>query len=134
MLKKIFTTIFLTLCLFTTTSMITHAYQIDPSYRPENSPFDLKDEIKAQGAAGATILILQIVAGALLYFATPGATIMIAWAGFTMVTSGTEQEKLDQSKKHLTWSLIGLGLVILSYTIIRIVISIILSSAGAVSK
>lgn len=135
MLKKIIITISLLVSIsLTSNPLYVNAYQIDPSYRPSNAPFDLSDEIKEQKAEGATILILQIIAGALLYFATPIATIMIAWAAFTMVTSGTEQEKLEQSKKHLTWAILGLVLILLSYSLVRIVISLALKSAGAISE
>lgn len=133
-MKKLIFIITATAILLFTLNLVTEAYQIDGSYRPINSPFDLKEEIKEQGAAGATILILQIIAGALLYFATPIATIMVAWSAFSMVTSGTEQEKLDQAKKHLTWSILGLITIILSYSIVRIVLTLVIGSASAASE
>lgn len=133
-MKKLILILTLSLFFLYGVELVTQAYQIDPSYRPINSPFDLKNEIKEQGASGATVLILQIIAGALLYFATPLATIMVAWAAFSMVMGGTEQEKLDQSKKHLTWTILGLILIILSYSAVRIVISIVVGSAEAVSE
>lgn len=130
MIKKILTTVLLTMSLLIAGTAAVHAYQIDPSYRPSNEPFALDKEIKAQGATGATIVVLQIVAGALLYFAAPIGIIMIAWAGGSMVIFGAEQEKLDAAKKHLTWSIVGLVVIILSYSIVRIIISTIIKTAS----
>lgn len=108
------------------------AYQINPSYRPQNAPFSLEEELSGkggtQGAQGATIIILQIIAGALLYFAAPIAVIVIIMSGFNMAVYGAEQEKLEQAKKQLTWAVIGLFCVILSYSIARIILEFILRS------
>lgn len=102
------------------------AYQIDPSYRPQNAPFSLKEEITQQGAQSATIIILQVIAGALLYFAAPIAVIVIIMGGFNMAVYGAEQEKLEQGKKQLTWAILGLLCVILSYSIVRIILTFVL--------
>ena len=130
MIKKILTTVLLTMSLLIAGTAAVHAYQIDPSYRPSNEPFALDKEIKNQGATGATIVVLQIIAGALLYFAAPIGIIMITWAGGSMVIFGAEQEKLDAAKKHLTWSIVGLVVIILSYSIVRIIISTIIKTAS----
>lgn len=130
MIKKILTTILLTMSLLIAGAAAVHAYQIDPSYRPSNEPFALDKEIKAQGASGATIIVLQIISGALLYFAAPIGIIMIVWAGGSMVVFGAEQEKLDAAKKHLTWSIIGLVVIILSYSLVKIIITAIVKAAS----
>ncbi len=130
MLKKTLLTLSLLIAIFMATSAIASAYQIDPTLRPTNEGFALKDEIKSQGAAGAAILVLQIIAGGMLYFAGPIAVIMIAFSAFTMVMSGTESEKLEQAKKHLTWSIIGLIAIIFSYSLVRIIIVFINQAAG----
>jgi len=128
MKKLIFTISFLTLTIIAglQTLQTASAYQIDPSYRPQNAPFSLKEEITQQGAQSATIIILQIIAGALLYFAAPIAVIVIAMGGFNIVIYGAEQEKLEQGKKQLTWAIIGLFCVILSYSIVRIILEFVL--------
>jgi hypothetical protein len=131
MIKKILTTIFLTTSLLIASTTVVHAvYQIDPSFRPANEPFALDKEIKEQGASGATVVILNIIAGALLYFAVPVGVIMIVWAGSSMVINGAEQEKLDAAKKHLTWSVIGLVVIILSYSLVKIIITMIVRAAS----
>lgn len=133
MFKKILTSIALITLLLIAGTVAVHAYQIDPSYRPSNAPFALEKSIKEQGASGSTIIILQIIAGALLYFAVPVGVIMIAWAGGSMVIFGAEQEKLDAAKKHLTWSIIGLVVIILSYSLVKIIITAIVKAASLAS-
>ncbi len=107
-----------------------YAYQIDPSYRPSNEPFALNNEINQGGPSVATITVLQIIAGALLYFAIPIAIIAIVFSGSSMVMFGAEQEKLDSAKKQLIWSCVGLALIILSYSVVRIIIGSILGIAS----
>lgn len=108
-----------------------HAYTINQDLKPINEPFDIGSQIEGEGkdAASGTILILNILAGALLYFAAPIAIILIAFAGVDLIMGGADSEKVTQAKKNLTWTLIGLGLIILSYSIVRILIEWI-SGAG----
>lgn len=130
MLKKILISLGLSLTLLNTGFMFASAYQIDPSYRPSNEPFALEYEIKDRGASGAAVIVLQLIAGALLYFAAPIGVIMIVWSGSNMVIGGTEQEKLEAAKKHLKWSIIGLVAIILSYAAVRIIINFVLQAAS----
>lgn len=133
MIKKILTSIILTTLLLIAGTAVVHAYQIDQSYRPSNEPFALDTQIQRQGASGATIVVLNIIAGALLFFAAPIGVIMIAWSGGSMVIFGGEQEKLDAAKKHLTWSIIGLVVIILSYSLVKIIITAIVRAASLAS-
>lgn len=108
------------------------AYTIDSTYRPSNTPFALEENTKEKGEKGAensTVIILQIIAGALLYFAAPIAIILIGFNAFNMVIFGAESEKLEQSKKGLTWAAIGLLVIILSYSITRAIIGLVIKTA-----
>ncbi len=105
------------------------AYQIPDEYRPENLGYG-EEYFKQTQSATATVIILQTIAGALLYFAAPLAVILIGFAAFNMVMGGADSEKIEQSKKHLTWLVIGLLLIILSYSIVRIVITFVSQSAN----
>lgn len=126
-MQKILATIGLTIALLGMTAPLTcAAYQVDPSFRPDNSPFGLEDELgsdKKEGAINATNIVLQIIAGGLLYFAAPMAIIMIGLGAFNMVMYGSESEKVEEAKKHLTWSIVGLFVIILSYAIVKILIT-----------
>ncbi len=106
------------------------AYSVSDAYRPANSPFSL--DYDKNTPAGNTIIILQILSGALLYFATPIAIIMVAISGFKIVVGGAESEKMEEGKKSLTWALIGLVAIILSYSVVRFALSFIIRSAEAV--
>lgn len=130
MLKKILISLILSLSVLNTGSMLASAYQIDPSYRPGGEPFALESEIKERGASGATVILLQVIGSALLYFAAPLAVIMIVWSGSNMVMNGTEQEKVEGAKKHLQWSIIGLVAIILSYSAVKVLITFLLRAAS----
>lgn len=108
---------------------VAQAYQIPDEYRPENLFFGEKEldynkdlPGQTQGST-ATVIILQTIAGALLYFAAPLGVILIGFSAFNMVMGGADSEKLEQAKKHLTWTIIGLFVIILSYSLVRIVIT-----------
>jgi hypothetical protein len=142
MIKKLLITFSLFLTLFASNSMlVAQAYEIDPSFRPRNAPLALDKELDTKNIdnkeerekvpVNATILVLQILSGAMLYFAAPLAVIFLALAGLNMVVNSSEPEKLDESKKNITWTIAGLLLIILSYSVVRIVLTIVISSASA---
>lgn len=82
------------------------------------------------GAAYAMVVVLQTIAGGLLYFAAPVAIILIAFSGGSMVLGSHETEKIDQAKKSLTWSIIGLVTIMFSYALVRIIIALVISAAS----
>jgi uncharacterized membrane protein YjgN (DUF898 family) len=127
--KKIFITICSILFLIFSMNFAAQAYQIPEEYRPENLGYG-EEYFRQTESATATVIILQTIAGALLYFAAPLAVILIGFAAFNMVMGGADSEKIEQSKKHLTWLVIGLLLIILSYSIVRIVITFVSQSAN----
>lgn len=102
--------------------------------RPENEPFALTSEefSGGDGASGA-IIVLQIIAGGLLYFAAPVATVFIVMAGIQMTLGGAESEKLEQAKKHLTWSALGLLLIIFSYSAVRALLTFVFQAGTPVT-
>jgi hypothetical protein len=131
MKKRIFLTILLSLSLTLLLSKLGFAYKIDESYMPANTPYsNVGFEISWAGAGWTLVVILQIFAGALLYFAAPIATALIAINAFNMVTGGAESEKLEQAKKGLTWTIIGLLVIILSYSIVKIILTIVIAAGS----
>jgi len=131
-LKKslIIITVFLTALIFRYSCF---SYYVIPSeLAPSNTPFRYSF-VQGQYAnlpayEGATA-ILFILADALLYFAAPIAIMMLVFAGFIFITGGASSEKQESAKKHLQWTLLGLLAIILSYSIVRIAIFMIISSA-----
>jgi hypothetical protein len=47
------------------------------------------------------------------------ALFFIIWAGAKMVTSGGDQKRVEGARKTLTWAIIGLVLILLSFFIIN---------------
>ncbi len=115
--------------LFMLFTQVAGADGIPNMYRPINEPFNIAYDKEG----GAAILILQIIAGGLLYFAAPIAIIMIGIAGWQLVTGGAESEKIEQGKKHLFWSIAGLLVIILSFSIVKFLITFSIKSASVPS-
>ncbi|MFA5820614.1 MAG: pilin [Candidatus Gracilibacteria bacterium] len=128
MLKRIITIGLLAITLSLFTAQITSAYAIPNAYAPENTPFAPKELDFNSGINKAPSfylnLILQIIAGGLLYVVAPFTVIMIALAAFNMVMGGDDPEKVGNAKKALMWAVLGLILVILSYSLVKNIISI----------
>jgi len=51
------------------------------------------------------------------------AVLIILWGGFTWMTAGGDEGKVDEAKKIITAGVIGLIIVILSYAIARFVVT-----------
>jgi len=130
-MKKLIIKIILAVLLSLILVPLAHAYSIDSSFAPENSPFTRIPE--ATDAKTRTTWILQMISGALLFFAAPIAVIMIAINGFTLIVQGAESDKLDESKKNLTWSIGGLIIIILSWSAVKAIITITFKAADATS-
>ena len=107
--------------------MKTYAVQLEDSYKPKNIP-----GYNSSGETGVaqTNIVLHTIQGSLLYFAIPVTILAIIVAGLKMVVYGDESEEIDKAKDTLKWSVIGLFVIILSYSIIKIVITISLKAAN----
>ncbi len=114
-------------------TMPSFAYTIPEDLRPINEPLDLSKDLgnTTAGTTSGTIILLQILAGGLLYFAAPIAIIIIVMTGSNMAMLGAEPEKIEEAKRSLTWSVLGLLIIIFSYSLVRIIIKIALQSAAS---
>ena len=124
MIKKIITIGLLAITLSLFTAQITNAYVIPKEYAPDNTPFS-PDQIDFESGlkpSDYTVIILQIIAGGLLYVVAPFTVIMIGLSAFTMVMGGDDPEKVGNAKKSLMWAVLGLILVMLSYSLVKIII------------
>ncbi len=66
--------------------------------------------------------LVQNIINFLIYkLATPIAVLIIGYAGFEMVTSGGDQKKYEAGKKILTNILIGYGIMLSAFLIIKLV-------------
>lgn len=62
--------------------------------------------------------MLQNVINAALVLSAVVAVFLIIYSGFQYVTSSGDKEKVDAARKRLTYAIIGLVFIIMSYTII----------------
>jgi len=125
-MKKKLAAIFLTIiATIMAAQVVTAAYSMPEEFKPDNLPFDISNGTTDSVDSGETqiIRVLQVISGALLYFAAPLAVLSIGMTAFNMSMGSGNAEKIEASKKQLTWAILGLVLVILSYTIVKIVIS-----------
>ena len=98
------------------------AYEIPDQYAPDNIPLSDLEYGFGHGGESGLIQDFQILAGALLYLAAPLAVIAIGMTAFNMVINSGSSEKVETAKKQLTWAVLGLVLIILSYATIKFVI------------
>lgn len=66
----------------------------------------------------------QIIKNALSIFITAGVAIsliFVVWAGVRWITSGGDKQKLASARAQLTWAIIGLIIIFLSFFIINLI-------------
>jgi len=98
------------------------AVQLPEEYRPQyavNIPVATYENPAQTGN-----IILQLIAGSLIYVAGPLAVLMIAIGGFRYVIAHGEQSQIEEAKKNIVWAIIGLLVIIVSYAIVSNVITI----------
>jgi uncharacterized membrane protein len=71
--------------------------------------------------------IIKVIAG----LAGLTATGFLVAGGFTYITSSGNPEQLDKAKRTITWSLIGLAIVIAAFVISNIVTTLATQSFGS---
>lgn len=104
---------------------------LNPDMKPANSPGIVfgAGQLTKPGAEGAFgNYVLQMLAGGLITLAAPVAIIIIAISGLIAVISHGNQGLMDKAKKALTYSIIGLVIIIFSWVVVRGVISLVIST------
>jgi len=133
-MKKIIKNLVLLTLLAIGVSIITNvalAYGIPQELRPINEPLNPKNYLANKDSAAGTNTLLQIIAGSLLYFAAPIAVIFIVISAITMIAGGDDTEKVTKAKTSLTWTIIGLLVIILSYSIVRSIIGLTIKASSS---
>ncbi len=92
--------------------------------KPEYLPGYVATLPKTAEGSDAGNVILQLIAGSLIYVTGPVAVLMIAIGGFRYVISHGETTQMEAAKKTILWAIIGLLVIIVSYSIVRNVIDI----------
>ncbi len=136
MIKKILTSLILSIMLAVT---VQAAIGIPGDLMPKNVPLQglnktITEQVAAGGQDGAVTganIVLQYIANLLLFFAAPLAVLFLARAGADYAFAMGEDSKLESAKRELTWSLVGLVLVMFAYVIIRVAIQPLLGLQSA---
>lgn len=102
---------------------------INPDLRPTNAVYmpvskTGTSETAMSSAANVANTILQLIAGSLIYAAGPLAVLMIAVGGFRYVISHGDQTQMEAAKKNITWAIIGLFVIMVSWIIVSSIIRI----------
>lgn len=66
-------------------------------------------------------IVLQNVINAALVLAGLVAVFLIIWAGIQYVMSSGDKEKVDGARKRMTYAIIGLVFIIMSFTLLRFI-------------
>lgn len=99
---------------------------IDPNFYPEGAPTATGKLPTAtgQGTEETRLTLTFRVVNIILGIVGTVAIFFIVNNAWFMVAAGGSEEKITQHKKGLTWAVIGLVLIVLSYSIIRFIIEI----------
>ena len=98
---------------------------LQPDLRPTNAVYIPVAGSGQEGAANVGNIILQLIAGSLIYAAGPLAVLMITVGGFRYVISHGDQPQMEAAKKNITWAVIGLIVIMISWIIVSNIIKLI---------
>jgi hypothetical protein len=96
-----------------------------PTWQSEERPSQSK-EAAVQGVIGANhdggfiMNYIPNVIDILLKFVAPIVTLMLIWTGILFITSH-DDDGLNKAKEFLTYSILGVGIIVLSYSILKFV-------------
>lgn len=136
-LKKLVLTVLAASLFWTMTQGVFAAIQIPDTLRPDNLPdWDVAaatDPDHPETAATQTVILFvgNMVSQVLLFMATI-AIVFVIFSGANYIFAFGKDERIERGKRGLFWSLAGLVIVLLSYSIVQGVISIILQVDSSV--
>jgi hypothetical protein len=105
---------------------------LNDNLRPENAvyiPVESPGESRQNASANVANVVLQLIAGSLIYAAGPIAVLMLAIGGFRYVISHGDQTQMEAAKKNITWAIIGLLVILVSWIIVSNVIKVVTQTA-----
>lgn len=138
-MKKILATTFLSILIGLMLIPIASAVYGMPDFKGQTKELPFQEELLKtetllntydMGDVAATAginLILKKIADGLLYIAAPVTIVFIAYSATGYIIAMGKQEGLDEAKKGITWSIMGLILVIMSYGLTRLLIAMLTS-------
>lgn len=87
-------------------------------------PTDNECAAMAIGNIGCLPYFLKNIVNAGFVFAAAIAVILIIISGIKLLTSGGDQEKVASARRSLTYTIIGLVIILLSFVIINLIRSV----------
>jgi hypothetical protein len=69
-------------------------------------------------------IVISNIVNAALVFAGVVALVLIIYSGIRYITSRGDQTALDSAKKTLTWAIVGLIIIFLSFFIVNLISSL----------
>ena len=134
-MKKIYLTFLGAIVFWSITLNAFASIQLEDDFRPSNLPtLQTTSEIATvEGhpeAAATQTLILYVgkIVGQVLVFCGALTVIFIIIGGAKYVFAYGSDDKIGEAKRGITWSVIGLILIILSYSIVRGIIKLLVST------
>lgn len=90
------------------------------------------DELAAPfGGADQPIFIIAAIIQALLGVVGAATLLVFIWGGFQMIFSGGQEEKITKGRSTLVWAVVGLAIILSSYSILQYTFNVLSSAAGA---
>ena len=90
----------------------------------DDRPTDTVIEVTGDDGGLAFRKLIVSIVDYFLGFAGLLAVVFIVYAGVLMIQAQGEDEDTEKGKKILTWAVLGLLLIMLSYAIVRMVVSV----------
>lgn len=131
MIKKILTTILTATLFWSLAQSALAVVQLNDSFRPNSLPsFDSVEAVDPDhpetAATQTVILFVGNIISKVLLFTASIAIIFVIIAGANYIFAFGKDQRLEIGKRGLTWSIVGLVMILLSYAIVQGIISILL--------
>lgn len=122
--KIIFHALLIIFCSFFVMQFAGAAVGLPSKYRPPSAPTISGIDEDSTNVDTARIHLTQRIVNVLFSAAGIIALFFLMNNAWWLITAGGSEETLTQHKKGMMWAIIGLLLVILSYSIIRFIITV----------
>jgi len=76
------------------------------------------------------VLIVATIIQILLGFVGAATLLVFIWGGFNLIFSGGEAEKINKARSTLLWAVIGLAIILASYSILSYTFSVFRIASG----
>ncbi len=129
-MKKLLSTIWVLTIVKVLIPIANATYGIPEEYQPSNIAESRAESIPVEGgdygARAVTLIIGDLISAALGLIGVLAVYFLVS-NGFKYATAFGKQDQIDQAKKGIFWAIGGLLTILISYSIVRLVLSILLT-------